>query len=111
MDRFIQFLKSNTLRAHGALLESLIAIVFYLEEEFSPFVDRFVPVLLEQIESSDWNVQKIGIDALNAMTTTVAASIIHHRVNILMALKRTRVHKMKPVREASQWTIKLLKET
>ena len=49
MDRFIQILKSNTLRAHGALLESLIAIIFYLEEEFSSFVDRFIPVLLEQI--------------------------------------------------------------
>ena len=56
-------------------------------------------------------MQKVGIDALNAITTTVAESIIPHRVNILMALKRTRVHKMKPVREASQWTIKLLKET
>ena len=30
---------------------------------------------------------------------------------ILKALKPTRVHKMKPVREATQWTIKLLKET
>lgn len=49
MDKFIQILKSNTLRAHSALLESLIAIVFYLEEEFSPFVDRFIPVLIEQI--------------------------------------------------------------
>ena len=56
-------------------------------------------------------MQKVGIDALNAMTTTVSESIIPYRVNILMALKRTRVHKMKPVREASQWTTKLLKET
>lgn len=56
-------------------------------------------------------MQKVGIDALNAMTTTVAERIIPHRVSILKALKQTRVHKMKPVREATQWTIKLLKET
>lgn len=49
MDKFISILKSSTLRAHGSLLESLIAIIFYLEEEFSSFVDRFIPVLLEQI--------------------------------------------------------------
>ena len=37
--------------------------------------------------------------------------MIPHRVTILKALKPTRVHKMKPVREATQWTIKLLKES
>lgn len=111
MDKIISMLKSNTLRAHAALLESLIAIVFYLDEEFVPFVDRFIPVLLEQIQSRDWNTQKVGIEAFNALTTTMADSIIPHRVSILLALKTTRVHKMKPVREASQWTIKLLKES
>lgn len=56
-------------------------------------------------------MQKVGIDAINALTTTVAESVIPHRVAMLMALKPTRVHKMKPVREAAQWTIKQLKET
>ena len=55
MDKIILMLKSNTLRAHAALLESLIAIIFYLEDEFVPFVDQFIPVLLEQITSRDWN--------------------------------------------------------
>ena len=101
MDKIISILKSSTLRAHAALLESLITIVFYLEEEFSPFVDRFIPVLIEQISNKDWNTQKVGIDALNALTTTIPDSIIAHRVTILQALKVPRVHKMKPVREAA----------
>ena len=101
MDKIIAIFKASTLRAHAALLESLITIIFYLEEEFSPFVDRFIPVLIEQISSSDWNTQKVGIDAINALTTTVADCIIPHRVAILKALKPTRVHKMKPVREAA----------
>ena len=101
MDKIIGIFKSSTLRAHAALLESLITIIFYLEEEFSPFVDRFIPVLIEQISSSDWNTQKVGIDAINALTTTVSDCVIPHRVTILKALKPPRVHKMKPVREAA----------
>lgn len=101
MEKIIGIFKSSTLRAHAALLESLISIIFYLEDEFAPFVDRFIPVLIEQVGSSDWNTQKVGIDAINALTTTVPDCIIPHRVTILKALKVTRVHKMKPVREAS----------
>ena len=111
MEKIIAIFKSSTLRAHAALLESLITIIFHLEEEFAPFVDQFIPVLIEQVSSADWNIQKVGIDAINALTTTVSDQIIPHRVTILQALKPTRVHKMKPVREASQWTIKLLKES
>ena len=111
MEKIITIFKSTGLRARATLLESLITIVFHLEEEFAPFVDRFIPVLIDQVNNSDWNVQKVGIDAINALTTTVADQIIPHRVTLLQSLKVTRVHKMKPVREASQWTIKLLKES
>ena len=51
MDKIITILKSGTLRAHVALLESLIAIVYYREDEFAQFVDLFMPVLIEQISS------------------------------------------------------------
>ena len=101
MDKIITFFKSSNLRAHSTLLETLISIIFYLEDEFTPFVDRVIPMLIEQIKSSDWNTQKVGIDAINALTSTVSDSIIPHRVTVLKALKATRVHKMKPVREAS----------
>ena len=49
MDKIITIFKSSAFRGQAALLESLITIVFYLEEEFTPFVDRFIPVLIEQI--------------------------------------------------------------
>lgn len=44
------------------------------------------------------------------MTTTVKERIIQYRVDILQALKPIKAHKIKPVREASLWTIKLLRE-
>ena len=71
MEKIISIFRGNGLRAHASLLESLIAIIFYLEEEFQPFVDRYVPVLIEQISSPDWNVQKVAIDAINTLSTTV----------------------------------------
>ena len=101
MDKIITILKSGTLRAHVALLESLIAIVYYLEDEFAQFVDLFMPVLIEQISSSDWNTQKAGIEAIAAISSTVPDNVIPHRVAILQALKQTKVHKQKPVREST----------
>ena len=111
MDDIIRCLKSNQFRAHAALLESLIAIIFHVEQEFEPFVDRFIPVLLEMMSHSDWSTKKVGIDAINSLATTVTEKIIPHRVDILQALKPSRFHKMKPVREAALYTIKLLKGT
>ena len=93
-------------------MESLIAIIFHLtREEFVPFVDRFVPVLLEEVRNSAWETQKVGIDAICAITMQLPDEIIEHRIAILQALKPSRFHKTKPVREAACWTIKLLKET
>ena len=48
MEKIIQTFKIAAFRAHSALLETLIAIIFHLpREEFAPFMDRFIPVLLE----------------------------------------------------------------
>ena len=52
----------------------------------------------------------MSIDAFNAMTQTIKERVIKHRVDILQALKINKAHKAKPVREASLWTIKLLRE-
>ena len=83
MDKIVTIFKQTGLRAHVSLLESLISIVFHLENEFEPYVDRFIPVLFEQVVASDWNTQKVAIDALNALTTTVPDNILPHRVAIL----------------------------
>lgn len=111
MDKIVAIFKTTALRAHAALLQSLIAIIFHVDEEMEAFVGDFVPVLLEQVASSDWNTQKVSIETINALATVVQDCIIPHRVEVLKALKPCRVHKMKPVRDAAQWTIKLLKES
>jgi hypothetical protein len=92
------------------LTESLIQIIFHIEAQFEPYSDRFIPLMIEQAQSQDPTTQKVSIDAFNAMTETVREKVIRHRVDILQALKLLKAHKAKPVREASLWTIKLLRE-
>ena len=93
------------------MLESLTTIIFHFDQEFEPFVDRFVPVLLDLSGHSDWNTRKVAIDCINSLSMTVTEKIISHRVDILKALKPSRYHTKKPVREAALNTIKMLKET
>ncbi len=83
MDEIEQCLKSNQFRAHAALLESLISIIFHIEQEFEPYVDQFIPVLLVMIDHSDWSTKKVGIDTMNSLATTVTEKMIPYRVDIL----------------------------
>ena len=84
MDKIIATFKSSSFRAHAALLESLITIILHVsKEEFTPFIDRFIPVLLDQVASTDWNTQKVGIDAICAITMQMPDEIIRHRISIL----------------------------
>ena len=111
LDKIIFCLKSPSLRATSTLLESLILIIFHIEEEFGPFLRVFIPTLLDLVTThADWNTQKVAIDALNAISTTLPDEVLSYRVPILQALKKIRTHKTKPVRDAAGWTIKLLKE-
>jgi hypothetical protein len=84
--------------------------MFHIEDQFDPYAPRFIPVLIELVQSPDQTTQKVSIDAFNAMATTVKERVIQFRVDILQALKPIKSHKVKPVREASLWTIKLLRE-
>ena len=74
-------------------------------------MDRFVPVLLDLAGHSDWNTRKVAIDAINSLSINLPEKVIPHRVSVLKALKPSRYHTKKPVREAALNTIKMLKET
>ena len=52
----------------------------------------------------------MAIDALYSMTAIIKEDILPFRVEILKSLNNCRFDKIKPVREATLETIKLLKE-
>jgi len=107
----VSVIKMNQFKAHSALLETLISIIFHVESMFAPYAPKFIPVLFDLMTSSDWSTKKVSIDAIYSMTAIIKEQIIPYRIDILQALKPNRTHKMKPVREATLETIKLLKET
>lgn len=53
MDKIATVLKNGQFKAVAALIESLIQIVFHVEEQFEPYASRFIPVLIELVQSSD----------------------------------------------------------
>ena len=96
-DKMIMIIKLNQFKAHTSLLECVISLVFHVEHEFTPYAAKFLPVL-------------IAIDAIYSMTAIVKEEIIPFRLDILQVLNHCRFDKIKPVREATLETIKLIKE-
>jgi hypothetical protein len=88
----------------------LISLVFHVESDFTPYASKFLPVLIEFVASPDWNTKKVAIDAIYSMTAILKDEILPYRQEILSVLNHCRFDKIKPVREATLETIKLLKE-
>jgi hypothetical protein len=69
-----------------------------------------MPILIEYIGSSDWNTKKVAIDAIYSISAILKEEIQPYRVDIIKTLNTCRFDKVKPVREATLETIKLIKE-
>lgn len=67
-------------------------------------------MLIGFIGSSDWSTKKVSIDAIYSLSAIVRDEILPFRVDILQVLNHCRFDKIKPVREATLETIKLIKE-
>ena len=109
-DKMIQVISLNSFKAHTQLLECVISLVFHVEQDFTPYAAKFLPVLIEFIACTDWGTKKVAIDAIYSMTAIVKEEIIPFRLDILQVLNHCRFDKIKPVREATLETIKLIKE-
>ena len=59
---------------------------------------------------TEWSTKKVAIDALYSLTAILKEEVLTYRVEILKILNNCKFDKMKPVRDATLETIKLLKE-
>lgn len=109
-DKLIFVINLNQFKAHIHLFECLISLVFHVEQDFTPYASKFLPVLIEFVASPDWNTKKVAIDAIYSMTAILKDEILPFRTEILAVLNHCRFDKIKPVREATLETIKLLKD-
>lgn len=106
----IAVMSLNQFKAHTPLLECIISLVFHVEQDFTPFAPKFLPILIEFIACNDQSTKKVAIDAIYSMTAIIKEEIIPYRLDILQVLNHCRFDKYKPVREATLETIKLIKE-
>jgi hypothetical protein len=51
--------------------------------EFTPYVSKFLPVLIEFIASNEWSTKKVAIDAIYSMSAILKEEIIPFRIEIL----------------------------
>lgn len=108
-DRIFQIMRSNTFKAQTPILETLVSLIFHVETMIAPYYERLLEVILEQIRVDE--NRKVAIDGLYALTAILKEQIVPNRLQILQVLMPYRYNKVKPVREATLETIKLLKET
>lgn len=103
-------MNQNSFKAHTPLLECIISLIFHIEQSFTPYVASFLPVLLGYVACTDWSTKKVAIDAIYSMSAIVKEEVVPFRVEVLQVLNHCRFDKVKPVRDATLETIKLLKE-
>ena len=82
-ERIIGIFRSNQFKAHAALLETLISIVFHVENMIEPFTEKLLEVKLDQVKNEDSLTKKVAVDAIYAITAIVKDKIIPFRLLIL----------------------------
>ena len=69
----------NHFKAHSALLETLISLIFHVEIKIEPFADKLLEVILEQVKTEDALTKKVSIDAIYALTAIIKEQICQNR--------------------------------
>jgi len=85
-------------------------LILSVESEFEPYSREFLPILLECVESSDWNTRKMAIDCIYTLSAILNDVIIPFKKEILNVLNHCWFDKMKPVWEATLEAMNIIKD-
>jgi hypothetical protein len=64
-------MRMNQFKAHSALLETLISLIFHVEQMIEPYSEKLLEVMLEQVKADDSLTKKVSIDAIYALTAII----------------------------------------
>lgn len=93
-DRMVSIVRNKYFQAHQQYLECLISLIFHIQAEFRHFYMKFLPYLLEQIETSkDASTRRVAIDALYSIGAHLKEEIVVHIEAILAKLNNCKVDK------------------
>ncbi len=92
------------------MLESLLALILAIEQDFGPHAPIFLPQLLECLQMSGWETRKMAVDVIYTMAAILKNTLAPYKAEILEVLNHSKSDKYKPVREASMEALLALKE-
>jgi hypothetical protein len=110
-DSILELIQCPVVKCVSQLLESLISLMLAVENEFEPHGKKFVPALIECIQSKqEWSVRKISIDVIYTFAAFLPDCIADDIKTIIKTLKDRKADKIKPVRDAAQKALTKIKE-
>ena len=109
--QLIELIQDPTFKCQIQVFETLISLVLAVENEFEPYVDQFIPILLDTIQAQeDWMVVKMSIDVIYTFVAFLSNPIKPNIKEIVNVLKECKNHKEKHVREAAKEALIKIKE-
>lgn len=107
-EKLLHYLQSS--KAKGQILETIISLAIAIEENFEAHAVSFLPLLLEQMGSSEWATRKLAIDVVYTFAAIVPNALIPFKQEITDVLNQSRFDKYKPVREATLEALQAVKK-
>ncbi|EAR95216.2 hypothetical protein TTHERM_00378800 (macronuclear) [Tetrahymena thermophila SB210] len=97
-------------QVNSNLLDSLLALIMGIEDQFRPFVPATIPVLVEHANHSVWNVRKIAVDVIYTLCVFMCDSLEPFIEQIVESLSNCRFDKIKHVRDSATVALNTIKE-
>lgn len=101
---------SGYCKSQTQLLESVLSLILGVEEKFQEHLDEILPLLLEAMLNTDWNVRKIANDIIYTLCVLLPEAVITHKEEIVKHLNSCRFDKIKHVRDAAAMAINIVKD-
>jgi hypothetical protein len=78
-ERICGIIRMSHFKSHSALLETLISLIFHVEQKIEPFAEKLLEIMLEQVKNDDSLTKKVSIDAIYALTAIIKDQIAPFR--------------------------------
>ena len=101
---------SGYCKSQTQLLESLLSLILGVEEKFQEHLDDTLPMVLDSMLNTDWNVRKIANDIIYTLCVLIPDGVVRHKEDIIKQLNNCRFDKIKHVRDAAAMAINIVKE-
>jgi hypothetical protein len=108
--RLVDLLDSPVCKCHTSLFECLIAIVLSVEQDYAPYVETTLPVLLRSLNSEEFSTRKATADCVYTYAVVLPLSVKLYAGELIEALTPLRSDRVKPVREAAIEALGTLRE-